>query len=180
MHEHNTEDKLHSAPALPKPPPEPPPKSSLFVFSTQDLVAAINALDNKTSGIFHMCMLHYKWGIDFYAPALTKLFNIFVQCQFLPVALKLNVNVALPKYATTANASTKQNPSNYRYIGLQTSVFKIFDWIINNHLDKWQLTIISSMSLKEDSSVNVELWNSYFVSNMHLVVTNNYILHSLT
>ena len=109
-----------------------------FHFSPKLITSAIHTLDNKTPGVFQLNLLHYKWGSDFYASTLSNLFNLFIEYDYLPISLKLNVNVALPKYDHLAKTSVKQNPSKYRYIGLQTSVFKIFDWVVNSQLDAWQ------------------------------------------
>ena len=72
-------------------------------------------------------MLQYKWGFYFYTTTLPTLFNLFVQCNYMPELLKLNINVALPKFKHNDPLPVKQNPSNYRYIGLQPSIFKILD-----------------------------------------------------
>lgn len=128
---------MHTHDNCRRPPPEPPPPSS-FSFDSDSISLAITALKIKTPDIFHLSMLQYKWGISYYSATLCQLFNIFIQFNFIPPLLKLNVNVALPKYQHNAKLVIKQDPSKYRYIGLQTSVFKIFDWILNNQLDQWQ------------------------------------------
>ena len=128
---------MHVSDECLRPPPEPPPPSSLS-FDSDSISLAITALKVKTPGIFHLSLLQYKWGISYYSVTLCQLFNMFIQFNYIPHLLKLNVNVALPKYQHNSELHVKQDPSKYRYIGLQTSVFKIFDWILNNQLDQWQ------------------------------------------
>ena len=127
---------MHACDNYKRPPPEPPPSS--FLFDSESISLAISALQVKTPGIFHLSMLQYKWGISYYTSTLYRLFNIFIHFNYIPHLLKLNVNVALPKYQSNSELNIKHDPSKYRYIGLQTSVFKIFDWILNSQLDQWQ------------------------------------------
>ena len=94
--------------------------------------------------LFHHCKtklqeyLHFL--CQFYSVLLPNFFNSLIKFNYIPPIMKLNVNIALPKYDSTVSSETKQNPSKYRYIGLQTSIFKIMDHVINSTLDSWQLS----------------------------------------
>ena len=106
-------------------------------FAPDQIRTIINNLKNATPGIFKIPASYYKTNIDYCSSTLAPMYSLFANHNYLPWLLKINLNIALPKYPSHAPLSVKQDPSNYRYIGLQNNICKIYDSYITNELTHW-------------------------------------------
>ena len=102
-----------------------------------DTQLALYQLQNKTPGDDTLIMNFYKFAGQAMINFLTLWYNKLLQLSKLPQNMTRDTKITIPKYSNNASLSTKQNPTNYRNIGLQNAQFKIFDAILKNKLTKW-------------------------------------------
>ena len=64
-------------------------------------------------------------------------YTILAQHAYIPTNMKRDIKIALPKFKNNASDATKRDAYQYRNLGLQNSLFKILDAILNLHLSNW-------------------------------------------
>ena len=105
---------------------------------TEDMVSeALNYLHSRSPGISTLPINYYKFDPQNNVSRLARFYNLLLQSQHIPTDMKREIKTAIPKYRASASSLTKEDPSNYRNLGLQNSLFKILDAIVKLQLDRW-------------------------------------------
>ena len=94
---------------------------------TSEVEEAINSLaSNKASGPNNIMPEHQKYSGATLAFHLTQLFNLLVECKYVPQSLKHGNIIPIPK----SKDKDPTDPSNYRGITLLPTICKLLEKII--------------------------------------------------
>ena len=110
---------------------DPNPITIPNIFNTIE-----NLNKDKSPGLSGIPVRYYHWGGDPIIQMLYSWFRIMQQYKYIPWNLKLDIKIPFPKFDNAAPRITKQDPSQYRPIALQNSMYKILDGCIKIKLEE--------------------------------------------
>lgn len=91
---------------------------------------------DKAPGLSQIPISYYYWGGGAMADMLLQWYRTIEQYGIVPWNMNIDIKTPFPKYDTTATEETKQDPTKYRPIALQNSIYKILDGCIKIVLEK--------------------------------------------
>ena len=125
------------------------------LFSEENIKNVIKkANKNAAPGITATPNSFWKAGAIPMQKILSKWFELFNKFKYVPKRMKIDLKSILQKYEAGANKITRMDPSNYRPIALQDTLYKLFDACvlnaINAHLKQNNIIIENQAGFKSE------------------------------